>query len=101
MKNRLSAAYEEGPLLDMEGQEKLRIEHYQDILELTDRTIRIAAGSLQYQIGGERLWIRALSKREVFLEGTIRSIEIRPNESRTFRNETPASALSGRNEDGE
>lgn len=76
MKAPLHSVYLEKPLLDLEGNEKLRLENYKEILDLAENIIKISAGSGVYEITGDRLWVKAVSKREIFVEGIIRNIQI-------------------------
>ena len=64
-------------MLDMQGREKLRLENYSEILDLTEEKVSIAAGKRIYDISGKTICIRSVTKRELFVEGLIDRIEIR------------------------
>ena len=76
MKESRFFAYMEKPMLDMETNQRLRLENYKEFLDLTEERIRIAAGRGFYEITGEALRVRAVSRREIFIEGRIRNIQV-------------------------
>ncbi len=76
MKESRFFAYMEKPMLDMETNQRLRLENYKEFLDLTEDRIRIAAGRGFYEITGEALRVRAVSRREIFIEGRIRNIQV-------------------------
>ena len=65
------------PLVDLEENCRLRLENYREILDLSETQIRVAAGMLIYDISGEVLRIKAVSAREIFVEGQIREIRMK------------------------
>ena len=80
MKKVKGMVYFEKPLVDLEENCRLRLENYREILDLSETQIRIAAGTLIYDISGEVLRIKAVSAREIFVEGEIREIRMEERE---------------------
>ena len=64
------------PLLDLEGNGFIRIENYQGIIEFTDRLLKMKMQGMIYQIEGEKLMIRCVTKREIFVEGTVNVLRV-------------------------
>lgn len=80
MKKLKGMVFFEKPLVDLEENCRLRLENYREILDLSETQIRVAAGTLIYDISGEVLRIKAVSAREIFVEGEIREIRMEERE---------------------
>ena len=77
MKKSKGMVFFEKPLVDLEENCRLRLENYREILDLSETQIRVAAGTLIYDISGEVLRIKAVYAREIFVEGQIREIRMK------------------------
>ena len=64
------------PLADLEGNSFMRIENYQGILEFTRQLIKLKMRGMIYQIEGESLLVRGITKREIFIEGKVKVLRI-------------------------
>lgn len=64
------------PQLDLEGNSFIRIENHQGILDFSDQLLKLRMKGMIYQVEGERLWIKGVTKREIFVEGNIKALRI-------------------------
>lgn len=60
--------------LDIQGQERLRVENYESIIEYTDVKIRLQAKGYRIQIEGKELMIEYFSEDEMKVSGKIEKI---------------------------
>ena len=77
-----TSIWQNEPLLDLEGNHFVRLENYQSILQLTDCLVRLKMKGYVYEIGGQNIQIRSVTKREIFVEGIIEQIVIRKEEAK-------------------
>lgn len=68
------------PLVDVEGDGFMRVENYQTILEFSETTLRLQMKGMIYEIIGEHLMIRGVTKREIFIEGQIKALQMKREE---------------------
>ena len=64
------------PMLDLEGNSFVRIENYNGIIEFTDHCLILKANQMRYELQGEKLRIKGVTKREIFVEGEIVGLRI-------------------------
>ena len=76
--------FTQAPLIDLEGNKRMRIENYQSILEFTDEVLRLRMlqKGLIYKVQGKNLLIRGVTKREIFLEGHITGLVVEGEEKK-------------------
>ena len=70
------------PQLDLEGNGFMRIENYQGILEFTEERLKLKMKGMVYEVQGAHLMVRGVTKREIFVEGEIRALQITQEEKR-------------------
>ncbi len=70
----------QAPLVDVEGDGFMRVENYQTILEFSETTLRLQMKGMIYEIIGEHLVIRGVTKREIFIEGQIKALQMKREE---------------------
>ena len=71
----------QAPLVDVEGDGFMRVENYQTILEFSETKLRLQMKGMIYEIIGEHLLIRGVTKREIFIEGQIRALQMKREET--------------------
>ncbi|MCI8633131.1 MAG: hypothetical protein HFE64_06605 [Lachnospiraceae bacterium] len=71
----------QAPLVDVEGDGFMRVENYQTILEFSETKLRLQMKGMIYEIIGEHLLIRGVTKREIFIEGQIRALQMKREEN--------------------
>lgn len=71
----------QAPLVDIEGSSFMRVENYQTILEFNETRLRVKMKDMIYEIQGEHLLIRGVTKREIFIEGNIKVLQMQREEA--------------------
>lgn len=71
----------QAPMVDVEGNSFMRVENYQTILEFSETRLRLKMKDMTYEILGEHLLIRGVTKREIFVEGEIKALQMKREEA--------------------
>lgn len=65
-----------GPLLTLEGDSALLLEHHRGIIEYTDTRVVLAAGLYTLRVTGQGLTLTAMDAQAVRLRGRIDALEL-------------------------